>query len=137
MSHPASPSPFRQDALEIESDQVHLRGSRCPACGAVAFPPRRVCASCLATSLTPVRLGQAGRLYTYAIVRQAPKAFPTPYIIGYVDLDEGVRVFTQVVTDSVQNLQLGTRMILTSIPLRSDDAVGHTVAYAFRPEGEG
>ena len=136
MNAQASPAPFRADALEIDRDQVYLIGSRCESCGALAFPPRQVCASCRSAELRRVRLGGIGRLYTYGIVRQAPKEFPTPYIIGYVDLDEGVRVFTRVITGSEQDLRLGMRMTLKAAPLPSADG-GHTVAYAFTPEGEG
>lgn len=136
MTEQASPVPFRADALEIDGDQVHLIGSSCEACGAHAFPPRQVCASCRSAELRRVRLDGTGRLYTYAIVRQAPKQFPTPYIIGYVDLDEGVRVFTRVLTGSEQDLRLGMRMTLKAAPLPAASG-GHTVAYAFTPEGEG
>jgi uncharacterized OB-fold protein len=124
---------FRADALEVEGGQVHLLGSRCDSCGARAFPPRKVCASCRSTDVRRVRLNGTGRLYTYAIVRQAPKEFPTPYIIGYVDLDEGVRVFTRVITVSEQDLRLGMRMTLRAAPLPGG---GDTplLAYAFAPE---
>lgn len=132
MNAPGSPVPFRADALEIESDRVHLIGSRCAACGGLAFPTRQVCAKCGSTVLSRVRLGGTGRLYTYAIVRQAPKEFPTPYVIGYVDLDEGVRVFTRVITGAEQDLRLGMPMTLQAAPLPD----GGTVAYAFAPEDE-
>jgi len=136
MSPQTSTAPFRADALEIDRGQVHLIGSSCESCGALAFPPRRICASCRSAALCRVRLGETGRLYTYAIVRQAPKEFPTPYIIGYVDLDDGVRVFTRVITGSEQDLRLGMRMTLRAAPLPS--AGGRNMAaYAFTPEGEG
>jgi uncharacterized protein len=129
---PGSPVPFRADVLEIECDEVHLIGSRCDSCGGLAFPSRRVCAKCGSTVLSRVRLGGTGRLYTYAIVRQAPKEFPTPYVIGYVDLDEGVRVFTRVITGAEKDLHLGMPMTLRAAPLPD----GATVAYAFVPEDE-
>ncbi len=135
MTEPAAPAPFRPDALEIDQDQVHLLGSVCAACGAHAFPPRQVCAVCRLTSLRRARLGGTGRLYTYAIVRQAPKEFPTPYIIGYVDLDEGVRVFTRVLARPEQDLRLGMRVSLRPAPLPSASGAP-TVAYAFAPDGE-
>lgn len=130
---PGSPVPFRTDVLEIERDGVHLIGSRCDACGALACPPRRVCATCRSTELSRTRLGQKGRLYTYALVRQAPKEFPTPYVIGYVDLDEGVRIFTRVITGAEKDLRLGMPMTLRAAPLPGTG----TVAYAFAPEDEG
>jgi uncharacterized OB-fold protein len=132
MNASASPAPFRADVLEIERDQVYLIGSDCDSCRGLAFPSRQVCAKCGSTTLSKVRLGGKGRLYTYAIVRQAPKEFPTPYVIGYVDLDEGVRIFTRVITGSEADLRLGMPMTLRPAPMPD----GGTVAYAFTPEGE-
>jgi uncharacterized OB-fold protein len=137
MNAQTSPPPFRADTLDIDGDQIHLIGSSCDSCGARAFPQRRVCAACRSANLRQVRLGRTGRLYTYAIVRQAPKEFSTPYIIGYVDLDEGVRVFTRLITSSERDLRLGMRMTLRAALLPGGGSSGDTVAYAFTPEAEG
>lgn len=133
MNGTASARPFRADALVTDQDTIHLRGSKCGHCGALAFPPRAVCATCRRTGQEPVLLGSTGRLYTYAVVRQAPKGFPTPYVIGYVDLDEGVRVFTRVLTEPGQELRLNMPMSLTTVTLTDGTGAGPVVAYAFRP----
>jgi uncharacterized OB-fold protein len=117
----------------MDGDLIHLQGSKCGHCGALAFPPRTVCANCRRTGQEPIPLGSTGRLYTYAIVRQAPQGFPTPYVIGYVDLDEGVRVFTRVLTEPGQELRLSMPMSLTTVTLSDGAAAGSVVAYAFRP----
>jgi uncharacterized OB-fold protein len=117
----------------MEGDLIHLQGSRCGHCGALAFPARAVCATCRRTGQEPIPLGSTGRLYTYAIVRQAPKGFPTPYVIGYVDLDEGVRVFTRVLSEPGQELRLNMPMSLTTFTLSDGTGAGSVVAYAFRP----
>jgi uncharacterized OB-fold protein len=63
----------------------------CPSCGATFYPPRRVCARCLA-ELEPAELSTKGVVYTYTVVHQAGPGFETPYTLVYVDLPEGVRV---------------------------------------------
>ncbi|HSV81226.1 MAG TPA: OB-fold domain-containing protein [Ramlibacter sp.] len=74
-----------------------LVGMRCSSCGTKAFPARTVCSKCGAdTGLEPALLSPRGTLYTYSEVHIAPKDFPTPYVIGYVDLQDGVRVFGQI-----------------------------------------
>jgi uncharacterized protein len=129
----AQARPFRADALVIDGERVYLRGSKCGHCGALAFPPRAVCAACRRTGQEPIPLGRTGRLYTFAVVRQAPKGFSTPYVIGYVDLDEGVRVFTRVLTGPDQDLRLGMPMSLTTIALEGGTGAEPVLAYAFRP----
>lgn len=74
-----------------------LKGMRCGACGTKAFPAREVCSQCAAqTGLESISLAPRGVLYSYSEVHVAPKDFPAPYVIGYVDLEDGVRVFGQI-----------------------------------------
>lgn len=114
-----------------------LIGSRCGSCGAFAFPKRMVCVKCRAVEgQEQVHLGPRGRLYTYALVRQAPEKFPTPYVIGYVDLDEGVRVFTQIEADDPAALRLGQQMQLIIGELGHDAEGRPQLAYRFQPEHE-
>ena len=82
---------------EEQAGATALIGMRCPHCGTRAFPARAVCSQCGADSgLEPCRLSPRGTLYTYSEVHVAPKGFATPYVIGYVDLEDGVRVFGQI-----------------------------------------
>jgi uncharacterized OB-fold protein len=37
-----------------------------------------------------------GVLYSWSVVHVAPKPWLTPYVIGYVDLPNGVRVFSHI-----------------------------------------
>ncbi len=37
-----------------------------------------------------------GLLYSWSVVHVAPKPWVTPYVIGYVDLPNGVRVFAHI-----------------------------------------
>ncbi len=82
---------------EVQGDAVSLIGMRCSHCSTKAFPARTVCSCCGAQEgLEPARLSPRGTLYTYTEVHAAPKDFPTPYVLGFVDLEDGVRVFGQV-----------------------------------------
>jgi uncharacterized OB-fold protein len=82
---------------EERNGVINLKAMRCSACGTRAFPARMICSCCGAeTGLETVSLSPRGTLYTYSEVHVAPKDFPTPYVIGFVDFEEGVRVFGQV-----------------------------------------
>jgi uncharacterized OB-fold protein len=39
---------------------------------------------------------QRGVLYSWSVVHVAPKPWATPYVIGYVDLPNRVRVFSHI-----------------------------------------
>jgi uncharacterized OB-fold protein len=45
------------------------------------------------------RLGGRGRIYEVVRVALGPPGFPTPYWVGYVDLDEGIRIFGRIETE--------------------------------------
>jgi uncharacterized OB-fold protein len=78
---------------------VRLRGVQCAECGMKVFPVTEVCPGCLSTSLKELMLGGEGRLYSYTTVHVAPPGWQTPYVVGYVDTPEGVRLFGKVKTD--------------------------------------
>lgn len=76
---------------------VRLHAPRCNQCGAVQYPPRRVCWQCRhKDDFTEVRLARAGRLYTSTV----EYLFPVPdahLITAVVDLSDGARIYTQLV----------------------------------------
>jgi uncharacterized OB-fold protein len=112
---PKAPEYFPADRPWQESEGVtFLVGMRCAACGTKAFPARPVCSKCNAESgLEPAPLSPRGTLYTYSEVHVAPKDFATPYVIGFVDLEDGVRVFGQV-EGSAATLQPDQRVETTT-----------------------
>lgn len=75
-----------------------LAGSRCESCGATYFPRRLICFECRSTELREQSLSRQGVVYSWTTVRVSSSR-PTPYTVGYVDLPEGVRVFTSLLDD--------------------------------------
>src|SRR3990172_5403752 len=77
--------------------EVRLIGMRCPVCGTRVFPAKDICHECgNEKGLEPAPLSPTGTLYSFAEVHAAPKGLPSRYVIAYVDLEEGVRLFGQV-----------------------------------------
>ncbi|MFT4210505.1 MAG: OB-fold domain-containing protein [Microbacterium sp.] len=101
------PSPVIPDldttmlSLETVSATGRLRGTRCTDCGARAFPARAVCHRCGGTSLASHDLGTTGRLYSWTTVRVSSTR-EIPYSIGYVDIDDEVRVLGRLVGESFE-----------------------------------
>ncbi len=100
--------PVRQNLFEKDnSGQAVLIGSRCEKCGNVFFPQKAYCDRCNAGDLIPIRFGRYGRIQTFTIIRQASPEFKVPYAIGRVDVDEGVRIFTQLLADDLGKIEVG------------------------------
>lgn len=82
---------------------------RCPGCGAVQHRPRALCASCLGPVEHFVASGR-GRVYTFTVTHQnqAPGFREAcPYVLAYVDLDEGPRLLTNLVGCDPAEVRIG------------------------------
>ena len=73
---------------------------RCADCGSVQHRPRAICASCLSSELQHFVASGRGRVYTFTVTHQngvPPFAQAVPYVLAYVDLEEGPRLMTNIV----------------------------------------
>jgi benzoylsuccinyl-CoA thiolase BbsA subunit len=86
----------------------------------------------MSEDLEPLALSREGRLYSWSTVYVAPKEWRVPYIAGYVDLPEGVRVFAHVVGDG-SRLAMDMKVRLTVAELGTDATGKPVTSYAFEP----
>ena len=83
---------------------------RCADCGTVQHRPRGLCASCLSDRIEHFVASGRGTVYTYTITHQngAPRfARALPYVMAYVDLEEGPRLLTNLVDCDPERLGIG------------------------------
>lgn len=137
MKHERSPA-LQPEAVAIpgawvvEDGRVVLVGSRCGRCGKIAFPRRTVCDRCgKEGGQEDARLSSIGRLYSFSEVHVAHEGFQTPYVIAYVDLPEGVRVFGQVEHRAAE-LKLDEVLEFTLGVVRYTPEHGKVISYKFR-----
>jgi hypothetical protein len=113
---PRFPEPDTQPFWDA-TRQHELRYQVCNACGNIVFYPRRHCTSCTSLDLRwEVSKGE-GTVYTYSVIRrsQHPSFMDlVPYVISWVDVDEGFRMMTHIVgvdpDDPGSGLQIGARV---------------------------
>jgi len=74
-----------------------IRLQRCDACSTVYFPPRPFCPSCSSRSVSVFRASGRAKLASYVINQRPHPAWDEPYSIALVELEEGVRMMTNVV----------------------------------------
>jgi uncharacterized OB-fold protein len=111
---PRFPEPDTQPFWEATKNH-ELCYQVCDKCGAVVFHPRRHCTKCLSLDLTWKTSKGEGTIYTYSIVRQTyHPAFRgrVPYVLAWVDLDEGFRMMTNIVGvgDPANDVRIGQRV---------------------------
>ena len=92
----------------------------CTSCDKPVFYPREACPSCLGFDLD--WRPSAGRGVVYAVSVQYKPNFPgladkVPYAVVLVDLDEGVRLMSNVVDCDIGDVVIGLPVELTWEPL--------------------
>jgi uncharacterized OB-fold protein len=85
---------------------------RCKGCGKFQFYPRALCSHCLSDSLEWVEARGTGTIYSFSNVYRPPsKEFKElPYIVAIIELDEGVRMMSNVVNVQPGEVWVGMRV---------------------------
>lgn len=75
-------------------NQRRLMGGKCQKCGKVHLPPRPLCDKCFSRGFEWVELPETGELLTYTVIHVAPPQFEsmTPYTVGIVQIEDGLRI---------------------------------------------
>ncbi|MSP56001.1 MAG: Zn-ribbon domain-containing OB-fold protein [Myxococcales bacterium] len=115
---PTSVSRRYWDSVNAEA----LTIPRCRDCGAVHFYPHALCVSCMSPNLDYIPVSGNGTVYTYTVIRSPQPAFRgmEPYVVANVELDEGVRMMANVITDDPDSVGIGTRVRLVYQPVTPD-----------------
>lgn len=78
-----------------EDGQVLLVASQSESSGEMVFPQREFCPVTGARDMQPVTFGPRGVLYSFSTIHVSSSR-PTPYTLGYVDFENGLRVMAHV-----------------------------------------
>ena len=72
---------------------------RCDDCGKLIWYPRSFCPFCASMSVTYEDVSGRGVIYSFTIMRRGEGPFRdrAPYVVAYVELDEGPRLLTNIV----------------------------------------
>ena len=76
----------------------------------VQHRPRGLCASCLSSELEHFVASGRGTVYSFTITLQnvVPQfRGACPYVLAYVDLEEGIRLLTNIVGCDPESVQIG------------------------------
>ncbi|WP_102143204.1 Zn-ribbon domain-containing OB-fold protein [Mycobacterium hubeiense] len=131
--------------FRVDGDRAVLRGSRRRSTGVVKFPAERPelfdGSPDIQSDIEPIELSTEGTLYTFTTQEFAPplpykgsrdpKTF-RPYIVGYIELAEGVLVESLIIDAAAADLQIGQRMVSATTTLETE-AGESFLTYAFRP----
>lgn len=134
--------PFREGLFRVEDDgSGYLIANRCGECKLTFFPKREFCVGCFKhDNLEEIKLNRSGTLHTFSVVHRTTPDFNTPYVIGYIDLEEdGVRVFAPITDCIPEDLEIGMKMELAFGELNrttKSEGASRLLTYKFQPLNE-
>ena len=110
-------------------------GKKCRHCGEyfIGFPI--FCLKCSSTDLEPVELGKEGVLQTYTIIYTPPAGWQgsVPYVLGSVELPEGVDLLTEVIGLPKEDIKIGMKLFMV-LRVGGKDAEGNEImVYKWQP----
>jgi uncharacterized OB-fold protein len=82
---------------------------RCSECQAVVWYPRSLCPRCGSVQLEWFEASGRGSVYTYTVNHrgEGPYREAGPYVLAYVELEEGPRLLTNIVDCDPGELRVG------------------------------
>lgn len=81
-----------------------LVAQRCDSCDRFVWYPREACPGCLGSDLSWEPLAGTGTIYSFNVMHKPGNPMmgdEVPYVIALVDLDEGIRMTTNIVGTDV------------------------------------
>ena len=108
-----------------------LVAQRCADCGRFRHPPRPMCPACRSLAIDVVELSGRGVVYSYAILHHPPNPlFEYPVVIVLVDLEEGIRLLSNLTDVAAGEIRIGMPVEVHFVPTAGGMAVPQ-----FRPAG--
>jgi len=108
-----------------------LRVQRCRACRELRFYPRAVCPGCMSSDVEWILCSGRGEVYTFTVTHQnhAPGFRENlPYVLAYVELEEGVQMLTEIVDCPPDDVRIGM-----PVEVSFEDVGANIAVPRFRP----
>lgn len=92
-------------------------GIRCPQCGKVYVPPRKLCGPCFKELDELIVLSNMGKITAFSIVNYpfvdpaTGEKRPIPYTYGYINIDGSSSIFSHIINETDANkLRVGMKV---------------------------
>ncbi len=129
---PATEAPPRPRPVVGEDNRFFWEGvergelliQRCAGCSRLRHPPRPMCSRCGSDAWDAVRASGRGSVHSF-VVPHHPRlpAFPEPYVVALVDLEEGTRLVTNLVDVAPDQVRIGMAVELRIVRVDRDLAL--------------
>ena len=122
MSESGLPAPAPSVSVETqffweETARGRLLLRRCLSCNSVIWYPRAICPECSSNDTEWFSATGRGCVYSYTVNRRGEGDYANtqPYVLAYVELDEGPRILTNIVGPGAQGAFVGAPVSLVLV----------------------
>lgn len=108
-------------------------GTKCLDCNKISFPLAKYCPKCNSDNIIEHKLEKTGRIIFFTHVTLAAKEMISysPYALGIIELDDGIRVTGQIVDCKYEDLHDDLKVRMVFRILSSDGNEG-LIRYGFK-----
>ena len=134
--------PIKEGMLELPQspgERGHLIGSKCRKCGELFFIRRQICENCQSQDLETISLSSTGKLYAFSVMYypapppyKPPEPF-VPYGAGWIELPEGLVLYSLLTENDPKKLKIGMDMELVIDKFSEDKDGNEVMVCRFRP----
>jgi uncharacterized OB-fold protein len=91
---------------------------RCNDCHGVIWYPRAICPECWSNDVEWFDASGRGTVYTFTVNYRGEGAYAKrePYVLAYVELQEGPRIMTNIVADDPSLIEVGSPVAVVFHP---------------------
>jgi len=89
---------------------------KCEKCDLIVFYPKKHCPKCRGKSFNWVEASGNGKIYSYSIMYYnppSPFAKDVPYVLAIIELEEGVRLMSNIIDTPFEKLKCEAKVEVT------------------------
>ena len=127
--------PFTIEQFYKFLQQGKLLAGKCVKCGKIHLPPRPLCDNCYSQEFEWVTVSGKGTLITYTVINIAPQQFQelTPYAVGIVQLENGLKIPGMIQGITQEQLKIGMPLLLDFGSCSNPQQWPQWPRYCFKP----
>ncbi len=115
-------------------ERYYLLGSKCENCKSEYFPQRQFCPKCRRKGkIVEKTMPETGKIVSFTQVHVPPAGFEheTPYFMAIVELQNGVKILSQIVDSDAEQVKIGAAVKMVFRKVMEDDEEG-AIAYGYK-----
>jgi uncharacterized protein len=127
--------PFTIEQFYKFLNQQKLMAGKCLKCGKIHLPPRPMCDNCFSKDFEWLQISGKGKLLTYTVIHVAPQQFQalTPYAVGIMELENGLKIPGMIQGTTQDDLKIGMELNLDFGTCSSPQQWPQWPRYCFKP----